>query len=111
VRVTSPTGQGGRCIYRHVCEKGVSECVAVVQIIAGGERREIAGVESRCISSWRGSRRFRGGKMAQCEGTESNMVRGWCIYRRVCEYGVYLSVFLSCRSLPVVEGGRFSVVK
>ncbi len=49
--------------------------------------------------------------MAQCEGPESNMVRGWCIYRHVCEYGVYLSVFLSCRSLPVVEGGRFSVVK
>jgi len=34
-------------------KKGVSECVAVVQIIAGGERWEIAGVESRCISSWR----------------------------------------------------------
>lgn len=35
----------GRCIYRHVRGIGMSECVAVMQSIASGGRREISVVK------------------------------------------------------------------
>lgn len=55
-----------RCVVRAssaMCERGVAACVAVMHLIADGERREMTGGESR---------RYRRGRMANVMGGESS---------------------------------------